>query len=145
MFYNYDSARLSKLFNTLTFTKYGLHLSFSHLYKDSLEELMNQATPRYTSYLTSNATYDYNKNYSFHALYNYDIEEQQQKSASIGFLYKKRCWDFGLRYAENRRPVLINNGTADFIDDRFIYLTLVLKPLMKSTNATSSFANYRLP
>lgn len=144
MFFNYDASKISKIFNTLALNKYGLNLSFSHLYRDSFEELMDQVNPRYTSYLTSNVTYDYNKNYSFIALYNYDMEATQQKSASIGFMYKKRCWDFGLRYAENRRPVLINNGTADFIDDRFIYLTVVLKPLMKPTNATSSFISYRL-
>ena len=126
------------------FNKYGANLSFSHLYKDTASELY-RTTQRYTNYLTSNATYDYNKNYSFSALYNYDIEEQQQKSASIGFMYKKRCWDFGVRYAENRRPILTNNGSADFIDDRFIYLTVVLKPLMKSTQDSSSFIGYRLP
>ena len=145
MFYNYDTSKLSKIFNTLSFNKYGANLSFSHLYKDTFQETINQALPRYTSYLTSNATYEYNKNYSFSALYNYDIESKEQKSASIGFLYKKRCWDFGLRYAQNRRPILINNGSADFIDDRFIYLTLVLKPLMKQTSANASFISYRLP
>lgn len=144
LFYNYDAQTLSKIFNTLTFNKYGANLSLSHLYKDTLSELVS-GPQRYANYFTSNATYDYNKHYSFLAFYNYDLESQEQKSASIGFMYKKRCWDFGVRYAENRRPILINDGSANFIDDRFIYITLVLKPLMKPTGATSSFITYRLP
>jgi LPS-assembly protein len=52
----------------------------------------------------------------------------------FGFLYKKRCWDFGVRYAENNRPVLTNDGEASSIYDRYIYFTIVLKPFMTSTN-----------
>ena len=61
--------------------------------------------------------------------------------AEVGFLYKKRCWDFGLRYSENRRPVLTTTGDS-FIDDKYIYLTLVLKPLMQANDG--SLITYQL-
>lgn len=143
MFFNYDELKFSKVFNSLRFNSFGVNLSLSHLYKDTFDEAYT-GIDRYTNYLTSNASYNYNKHYSYSAIYNYDIEAQQKKNFSIGFMYKKRCWDFGLRYSENRRPVLTNNGTADYIDDRYIYLTIVLKPLMQSNNA-SSFISYRFP
>ncbi|MBN2816690.1 MAG: LPS-assembly protein LptD [Campylobacterales bacterium] len=143
MFFNYDELRFSKIFNSLTFNHYGLNLTASHLYKDTFDKTAT-GIDRYTSYLTSSIGYTYNKHYSYSAVYNYDLEAQQKKNMSIGFMYKKRCWDFGLRYSENRRPILTNTGTPDYIDDRYVYLTIVLKPLMQSNNA-SSFISYRLP
>jgi len=142
MFFNYDTLKFSKIFNSINLNASAVKISLSHLYKDSFDERYD-GVDRYTSYLTSNARYDYNTHYSYTATYDYDLETQQKKNFSIGFLYKKRCWDFGLRYSENRRPVLTNSGVADFIDDRYIYLTVVLKPLMQSNNA-SSFISYRL-
>jgi LPS-assembly protein len=65
-----------------------------------------------------------------------------KKSASIGFLYKKRCWDFGLKYLENNRPVLTDTGSTS-IYDRYIYFTVVLKPMMGSNSGP--LFEYKLP
>ncbi|MDP2894340.1 MAG: hypothetical protein Q8N78_08280, partial [Sulfurimonas sp.] len=62
----------------------------------------------------------------------------------IGFLYQKRCWDFGLTYLENNRPILSRDGSSDSIYDRYVYITIRLKPIMKSDGALSGFV-YRLP
>ncbi len=141
MFYNYDENRFSKIFNKVSVSQlYGIHLQISHLFKDSFKE----ADPnRYTSYLTSSIDYDYNKHYSFSALYNYDLETKTKKSMSIGFMYKKRCWDFGIKYSENNRPVLTQSGKSS-IYDKFIYVTIVLKPLMQPSK-NSAFITYKLP
>jgi len=143
MFYNYDESKFSKVFNSLTVNNYGVNLSLSHLYKDSFEEA-TLTTEQFTNYLTSSLRYEYDKHYSYSAIYNYDLQAKQQKNLTIGFMYKKRCWDFGIRYSENRRPVLTNSGAPDYIDDQYIYLTIVFKPLMQSSNS-SSFISYRLP
>lgn len=143
MFYNYEQKHFSKILNNTTYSNYGLSLTLSHLFKDTFIE-KTVTTPQYTNYLTSSATYTYNDHYSYSALYNYDIEAHQQKNLSVGFMYKKRCWEFGLKYSENRLPILSNDGAADYVDDRYIYLTIVLKPLMKANNA-SSFLTYKLP
>lgn len=58
-------------------------------------------------------------------------------------MYKKRCWDFGLRYVENVRPVL-RTGDTSSIYDRYLYISVVLKPLMGSGGGASDFA-MRLP
>jgi LPS-assembly protein len=145
MFYNYDKHSFSKIFNKISYNDYGLNLSLSYLYRDSFKDPSpGSKSSRYTRYLTSNATYDYNRHYSFMATYNYDWQNRIKKSASIGFMYKKRCWDFGLKYAENRRPILTQGGESSHIYDRFIYVTVVLKPLMQPSR-NSSFISYKLP
>jgi LPS-assembly protein len=145
MFYNHDKHSFSKVFNQISVNKYGLELGISFLYKDSFIDPINFSDPnRYTRYLTSNVEYAYNRHYSFSALYNYDIETREKKSMSIGFMYKKRCWDFGIKYSENNRPILTQNGGASSVYDRYIYVTIVLKPLMQSSK-NGSFVTYKLP
>jgi len=143
MFYNYKKGKFSKVFNKVAIERYGLTLELSHLYKDSFLEKTKEYTP-YTSYLTSSAQYKYNKHYSFDATYNYDMEIQEKKSLSFGFMYKKRCWDFGVKYSENNRPILTNDGSASSVYDKFIYVTIVLKPFMQASK-NSSFISYKLP
>ena len=142
-FYNFDENKFSKAINRISYNDYGLKIDLSHLYRDSFID-STDATPRYTSYMTSSAEYTYDKHCSFGANYNYDIELRQKKSMELGFLYKKRCWDFGVRYAENNRPVLTTIGEAKSIYDRYLYLTLVLKPFMQSSTDSSTFS-YKLP
>jgi LPS-assembly protein len=145
MFYNHDKHAFSKILNKISYHDNGVRLSFSHLYKDSF---INPRTPtapsRYTRYLTSSASYEYNRHYSFEGTYNYDLQSRVKKSASMGFMYKKRCWDFGIKYSENRRPVLTQGGEASYIYDRFIFVTVILKPLMQASK-NSSFITYKLP
>ncbi len=143
MFYNYDKNRFSKIFNKISLHDYGLKLSASHLFKDDfLPETLNHE--RYTSYLTTSLNYVYSSHYSYNASYNYDLQTQEKKSASIGFMYKKRCWDFGIKYTENNRPILTNSTTSkSSVYDKYIYLTIVLKPFMKP-RANNSFLTYKL-
>ena len=145
MFYNHDRHSFSKIFNQISFSTSELRLDFSHLYKDSFTDPLSSSDPlRHTSYLTSSAEYDYNRHYTFSALYNYDLESKKKKSISFGFMYKKRCWDFGIKYREDNRPVLLQNGTSSSIYDKYIYVTIVLKPLMQPSK-NSSLITYKLP
>jgi len=143
MFYNYDKERFSKIFNKASFNKYGINLALSHLYKDTFVPNTTDNL-RYTSYLTSSLSYTYNNHYSYSGTYNYDIKTNAIKSLDIGFMYKRRCWDFGIKYSENNRPILVaGNNSSSSIYDRYIYLTIVLKPIMKANAA--SFLRYQLP
>lgn len=144
MFYNYSKGKFSKVFNQISFNIYGLNIALSHLYKDTFLPKTTTYTP-YTNYFTSRIKYIYNSHYSYNASYNYDIETNEKKSLSVGFLYSKRCWDFGLQYTENNRPVLTTVGAvSSSVYDRFIYVTIVLKPLMKASE-DNSFLSYKLP
>ena len=145
MFYNFDESRFSKIYNKISFHGNKLNLGISHLYKDTF---VNPTLPddplRYTSYLTSNARYTYDKHYSFNAMYNYDLDQDQKKSFEVGFLYQKRCWDFGVRYVENNRPVLTTINEEKSIYDKYVYVSILLKPFMKPS-ANSSLITYKLP
>ncbi len=143
MFYNYDKNRFSKIFNKITFHASGITFAASHLFKDNFLP-RTETNIRYTSYITTNLEYIYSSHYSYNMKYNYDLQTQEKKSASIGFMYKKRCWDFGIKYAENNRPVLTNNlTTKSSVYDKYIYLTVVLKPFMKPRKE-SSLISYKL-
>jgi len=142
MFYNFDEKLLSKAINRISYNSASIRLDFSHLYKDSFFK-STLTTPRLTSYLTSHINYIYDKHYSFAGKYNYDNENNIRKGMEIGFLYKKRCWDFGIKYAENNRPVLTTIGKDQSVYDKFIYLSLILKPFMQSRPNSSSFS-YKL-
>lgn len=143
MFYNYDEKLFSKTFNKFSYSNYGMNISLSHLYKNSFLPATDTYSP-YTSYLTSSARYTYNEHYSYHMRVAYDLELDVKKSSEIGFLYKKRCWEFGLRYVEDNRPILAQSS-ASSVYDRYIYINILLKPLMPSMGVTSSFLDTKLP
>jgi len=143
MFYNFDESKFSKIYNKASYNDYGLNIGLSHLYKNTFLPETTSYTP-YTSYLTSTARYTYDKHYSFNTMYNYDLEQEQKKSFEVGFLYQKRCWDFGVRYVENNRPVLTTAGEEKSIYDKYIYLSIVLKPFMQP-DTDSSNISYKLP
>jgi len=142
IFYNFNHGLFSKTMNQIRYNADKINLALSHLYKDSFLAA-TPTSPRYTSYVTSDITYNYSKHYSYNATYNYDIELQQKKKFQFGFLYKKRCWEFGLQYAENNRPVLTNGG-INSVYDKYIYFTIVLKPFMQANKNSSALA-YKLP
>ncbi len=135
--YDFSYHLFSKQFNKINYENYGFNIALSHFYKK------NFATQQTTSYATSSISYRYNTHYSYKASYDYDLELKTKKGVEVGFLYEKRCWNFGLRYAENNRPILTNDNQASSVYDRYIYFTVVLKPFMKST--ASDFFGLRLP
>jgi LPS-assembly protein len=149
MFYNHDHRQFSKIYNKLTYSDsdYGLTLSVAHLYQNNFQQYTPTTTP-YTSFLTSSISYDLTSHYTLSAIYDYDIELHITKRKEFGFMYKKRCWDFGLRYVENNRPTYVYDGSgtasADAIRDRYIYMTVALKPFMQSDGAAPLFA-YKIP
>lgn len=139
LFYSYDKNRLSKNFNKISLTTSNLNVELSHMYENKfLEESQN------IDYLTSSLTYKYNKNYSYKAAYNHDLQANEKKGLEVGFMYERKCWDFGIRYVENNRPILKAGGDTESIYDRFIYFTIRLKPIMPPESKSSGFV-YKLP
>lgn len=143
MFYNYDEDAFSKNFNKISYNGESLDIGLSHMYRDTFLPQTATYSP-VTSYMTSTVEYKYDKHYSYHFRLDYDLKRSEKKSFEIGFLYQKRCWDFGITYLENNRPILNQNGLSDSVYDRFIYLTIRLKPIMKNEGRRSGFV-YRLP
>jgi len=128
--YNYTESGFSKIYNKLSYSNSSVSLEVSHLFKDSFLS----SDDRYSSYLSSSLGYKYNRHYSYKIKYNYDIQNKLKKNFEVGFLYQKRCWDFGIKYLENNRPVLRDDG-ADSVYDKYIYFTVALKPMMSRSSS----------
>ncbi|MFT5661032.1 MAG: LPS-assembly protein [Sulfurimonas sp.] len=144
MFYNHKQEKFSKIYNSLVYNDDGFDILISHLYQDTF--IPSTATIlQYTDYLTSGIKYKYNKHYAYHFAYDYDLELKEKKRTEIGFLYSKRCWDFGMKYVENNRPVLDATGNTQGIKERYIYFTISLKPFMSTGSTDSSLFAYKLP
>ena len=144
MFYNHKQEKFSKIYNSLVYNDYGFDLGLSHLYRDTFIP-STTTTLQYTDYLTTSLRYKYSKHYSYHFAYDYDLELKQKKRTEVGFLYSKRCWDFGMKYVENNRPILDRTGNTQGIKERYIYFTISLKPFMSTGNTDSSLFAYKLP
>ncbi|MFA5234712.1 MAG: LPS-assembly protein LptD [Sulfurimonas sp.] len=143
MFYNYEESGFSKNFNKVMYTGESFNLGLSHMYKNSFIPDSGNFL-QYTSYVTTSIDYKHSKHYSYSFRHDYDLERSEKKGFEVGFLYQKRCWDFGLRYVENNRPILNANGEADSIYDRYVYVVVRLKPIMSPQSQGTGFA-YRLP
>ncbi len=143
MFYNHKQNKFSKIHNKLSYKDYGFNTALSHIYRDTFLPSTLSYTP-YSSYLTSSIEYIYDNYYTYKIAYDYDLELEVIKRKELGFIYSKRCWDFGIRYVQNNRPVLQNTlaGGISNIPERYIYFTINLKPFMASEN--NPFFAYKL-
>ena len=143
MFYNHYKAAFSKNFNKISYHDDIINLGLSYMYQENFALEPNDVG-KYTRYITSSLSYKYNNHWSYNFRTDYDMEIRKKKTTSIGFLYQKRCWDFGLSYIENNRPTLDSNGKASSQYERFIYFTVALKPVMQSGSDAGQFI-YKLP
>lgn len=122
--YNYDRGRVTKFLNSLRYGRESIEWNLTYLYEDILRD----TNPEYSSYVTADIEYRQNRHYRYFATYAYDFHERVTKRLEAGFLYSKRCWDFGIRYVENNRPSLTNNLSSS-VYDKYIYFTIRLKPV----------------
>ena len=132
--FNFDEHDFSKILNQINFKGFGFDANVAHLYKNSFI-----ADEDYASYLTSKASYTYNTHYTYEFRYDYDIQTGTKKGREIGFLYKKRCLNFGLKYVESNIPILTQSGESS-VYDKYLYVTIILKPLMPYKKNSSNIA-----
>jgi LPS-assembly protein len=123
--YNHDRNRITKEQNTVRYNDGIVTAGVSHYYTDTLR--LNRAV--YASYWTADASYQYNRNYRFFGILAYDYREDLLKRSEVGVLYSQRCLDLGIRYVQNRRPILTTSTGSDSVDDSYIFITIILKPI----------------
>lgn len=123
--YNHDRYRITKELNTVRYNDGIVTAGLSHYYTDNLIN----SVPVYASYLTADATYKYNDHYRYFALAAYDYHASLLKRGEIGYLYSTRCLDFGVKYVQNLRPIVTNANVNDSINDSYIFITIILKPI----------------
>ncbi|MGZ8548527.1 MAG: LPS-assembly protein LptD [Sulfuricurvum sp.] len=123
--YNHDRNRITKEQNTLRYNDTAVSASISHYYTDEIRD--NQV--EHTSYLTVDAAYQANRYYRIFGQIAYDYQQDLLKRSEIGFLYTQRCFDFGLKFVQNIRPILTNGAVNDSVNDSYVFITVILKPL----------------
>lgn len=125
-FFDYERGAIKESFNRVAYDNGQLQLSLSNYYADSADDVNVTKNEKYYIFASE---YRYNKHYKYFMRYFYDYENKVQKSSELGFLYSKRCWNFGLRYLENLRPILSDDGAANSIDEHYLFVTIELKPI----------------
>lgn len=134
-FYNFERSEWVKTLNTFRYRDKSFNIGFSYLYENKAFKDINEP---YTNYLTLDGAYRYDQHYKYFTKVAFDVENSIKKYAEVGFLYSKRCWDFGMRYVENNRPVLTQGGETRSVYDKYVYFTIIMKPL------GGSEVNYRM-
>lgn len=129
--FNHDRNRITKEQNTLRYNDGIVTAGLTHYYTDELvyDTVKLRNVPTYVSYLTADAAYQYNSHYRYFGSVAYDYHEAVLKRGEVGFLYSTRCLDFGLKYVKNRRPMLTNITVSDSVDDSYVFITIILKPI----------------
>lgn len=129
--YNHDRNRITKEQNTLRYNDGIVTAGVNHYYTDELryDSTLQKSVPVYSSYWTADAAYQYNRYYRIFGQIAYDYQKDLLKRSEIGFLYTQRCFDFGLRFVQNIRPILTNGTGSDSVDDSYLFITVILKPL----------------
>ncbi len=123
-FFNHQRNIVTKALNALRYNDEEITLRLDHLYENQTENTQSVRA----SYMTGRVEYRFDRHYRYFAGYAYDFENLLKKGAEIGFMYTKRCWDFGLRYVENRRPILTDTASSS-VYDKYVYFTIMLKPI----------------
>lgn len=123
--YNHERSRVTKEQNSVRYNNAAITAGASHYYTDNL--INNRSV--YASYLTADAAYRYNRHYRFFSTVAYDYEASLLKHAELGFMYSQRCLDFGLKYVQNRRPIVTNTNVNGSVNDSYIFITIILKPI----------------
>lgn len=123
--YNHDRSRITKEQNTVRYNDGIVTAGVSHYYTDDLRN----DNSIYSSYWTADAAYQYDSRFRVFALAAYDYRVDLFKRAEVGFLYSQRCLDFGLKYVQNRRPIVTNTNANDSVNDAYIFITIILKPI----------------
>lgn len=117
--YSHEYSRFSKFQTSLNWKIEDYNTKFIHTYqKSSADEVDN--------YLTFSVNTNYVENYNLFASLNYNIEDDYFKSWQVGWIMKKKCWDYRLAYKEDRAPDSSTNGSTN---KRGIYLTFNLYPI----------------
>lgn len=123
--FNHDRNRITKEQNTLRYNSEIITAGIGHYYSDQLRNNI----PTYASYWTADAAYRYNRFYRYFMNVAYDYHESLMKRGEVGLLYSQRCFDLGIRFVQNRRPVLTNTYASDSVNDSYIFISIILKPI----------------
>jgi len=121
LFYSYENRKLRKSQTTILYKKRYFDLKMIHNYEVSEKsEDSNFLITKFDTKLI--------QKYNFFAGIDYDIKNRFTKEWKVGWIFKKRCWNYKLTYRQSITPSLTSIGTQS-VTKKGVFLTLNLVPI----------------
>ncbi len=121
IFYSYERDKIRKSQTTFLWDGKDYYFKIMHNY----ENFKNKET---SNYLIAKFNTKFSGKYNFFADIDYDMDNNFAKGWKIGWIFKKKCWNYKITYRESVTPSLTSEGTKS-ITKRGVFLTLNLVPL----------------
>ena len=121
IFYSYEKDKIRKSQTTFLWDGKDYYFKIMHNY----ENFKNKEA---SNYLIGKFNTKFPGRYNFFADIDYDMDNNFAKGWKIGWIFKKKCWNYKITYRESVTPSLTSEGTES-ITKRGIFLTLNLVPL----------------
>lgn len=142
LFYSFYYQEVTELATALNFSKRSISSYLSYYYKNAqgYDYLSNTLTTQTSSnYMRGHIAYDF-RIFALSATAGYDIDKNVLLDWDIGIYKNIRCFGIGLRFVNQRRPILTSDSSNPYYiqQDYYIKLTLNFSPLT-STSLTTRF------
>ncbi len=121
IFYSYERDKIRKSQTTFLWDGKDYYFKIMHNY----ENFKNKEA---SNYLIAKFNTKFSGKYNFFADIDYDMDNNFAKGWKIGWIFKKKCWNYKITYRESVTPSLTSEGTKS-ITKRGVFLTLNLVPL----------------
>lgn len=112
--YSHRYAKATKIQTTIDMTLDEYNFGLTHTYE-------NDNDIEDTNFISLDVDTKYASNYNYFSSLKYDLHDDFFKSWDIGIKYKTKCWNYTLKYKEDRTPKLTSAG-SDFVIQRGVYL-----------------------
>jgi len=120
---NYSTMILERFSSTLKYTKKDYNFDISHF-----KQIDNENIADNLEFISTNLSFKFNEKYSLFGNYAFNLVTDSTRSWGLGYEMKKRCWNYKIRYKEEYRPVLTQNG-AGSDKEKALYFLIELYPL----------------
>jgi LPS-assembly protein len=119
--YSHQFENISKSLSTIGTKKQKYSFFITHAFAKT----DNEVTSNYYQYKASIMP---NIKHQITGTYSYDVLNDIERGYGLGYFYKKKCWDFYIKFNRVIKPYLSNGYVNSKIND-IIYLQVNLNPL----------------
>ena len=122
LFYSYEKHRLRKSQTTVTYNKEGFDMKLIHNYEKAVKKEND------SDFFIAKFKTKISSRYDLFANIDYDMENHFTREWKIGWIFKKKCWNYKIAYRQSVTPSLTSEGTES-ITKKGVFLILNLVPI----------------
>ncbi len=123
LFYSYEKHKLRKSQTTVTYNRKDLDLKLIHNYEKARSEKSEDS-----NFFIAKVKTKLSKRYDIFANIDYDMKNNFTREWKIGWIFKKKCWNYKIAYRQSVTPSLTSEGTES-ITKKGVFLILNLVPI----------------